>query len=804
MFEDFTTIRISGRCFPSQTYLNVFAKKSGNKARPRISLIFGRNGSGKTTLSDALRKRAQGSHLEGIYDLQLLDGDDNQIPDMEQALSQVRVFNEKFVDEKLRVEGDGLGSIVMLGDAGDIKDEIEKKRAQKKQIRENREDLEAQLERCEKSDDELCPDYWRAKLSNMLKGDAHWACRKREIDGKQQNARVSDVVLNRIIGLPKPDSDLSVLSAKFQVELDGYRSIGSGNSEKLPDCPVIPNWMNLIDEDGVLSLLRKPIEKPELTEREQRIFSVIQNKGLPFVRNAQDELASGQPDLCPYCLRSITSQEIADIGKEVSAVLVDKVEEHVAELKGILPETRQEIELEPYYDLFRRGADSCRVTYKRCLDIIDRYEQLLKQKESDPFTPINSPSLGLRTALEALSESLSKLGKQTAAWNEKVDQADKQRKELCSLNDEMARLEIDQSLIAYKKAVENKENCTANLKQAKETEARIDKELGLLSARLNNTYIALSQLNTMLAVVFGSRERLKLEPIVDDERAYRLISRGNYVKPEEVSLGERNAIALCYFFTQIGEGKAQGNEYEDEMLLVVDDPVSSFDFENKIGILSLVKRFVRKTLQGNPKSRAILMTHDYLTMKSLVPACNDINKELKKVDNSVKQQKPKELRRFSLVEWSASDATYDALLKKAYKHILNPSDETREGLGNAARRMMEAFSTFEYNCSFDDIVLKESYRKLIQGPFLGEYFRDFQSKLILNQESHLKDSVIGEGSLEMSNLFSNEAIDRSIRDALCLIYLLNKDHLLSHLAEPAAKGHLESWVNSIESLNCNS
>lgn len=120
MFEELTTIRISRRCFPSQTGLDVFTKKSGNKARARISLIFGRNGSGKTTLSEALRKQSLGHRLEHIADLQLLDGDSNQIPNMNKALSQVKVFNEKYVDEKLRVEGDGLGSIVMLGNTGDI------------------------------------------------------------------------------------------------------------------------------------------------------------------------------------------------------------------------------------------------------------------------------------------------------------------------------------------------------------------------------------------------------------------------------------------------------------------------------------------------------------------------------------------------------------------------------------------------------------------------------------------------------------------------------------------------------------
>ena len=50
-----------------------------------------------------------------------------------------------------------------------------------------------------------------------------------------------------------------------------------------------------------------------------------------------------------------------------------------------------------------------------------------------------------------------------------------------------------------------------------------------------------------------------------------------------MSLGERNIIALCYFFTQILSNQDIGKLYQDEELVVIDDPISSFDFENKVG-----------------------------------------------------------------------------------------------------------------------------------------------------------------------------------------------------------------------------
>ena len=67
---------------------------------------------------------------------------------------------------------------------------------------------------------------------------------------------------------------------------------------------------------------------------------------------------------------------------------------------------------------------------------------------------------------------------------------------------------------------------------------------------------------------------------------YKLLSHGKNVKPCDVSVGERNIIGLSYFFTSILEGQEIDSAYYGEYLLVTDDPVSSYDTENKIGILS--------------------------------------------------------------------------------------------------------------------------------------------------------------------------------------------------------------------------
>ncbi len=50
--------------------------------------------------------------------------------------------------------------------------------------------------------------------------------------------------------------------------------------------------------------------------------------------------------------------------------------------------------------------------------------------------------------------------------------------------------------------------------------------------------------------------------------------------------------------------------YNQACFLVIDDPVSSFDFENRIGVISFLKWQLAKMHKGNSHSKALVLTHD--------------------------------------------------------------------------------------------------------------------------------------------------------------------------------------------------
>ena len=107
-------------------------------------------------------------------------------------------------------------------------------------------------------------------------------------------------------------------------------------------------------------------------------------------------------------------------------------------------------------------------------------------------------------------------------------------------------------------------------------------------------------MNACLKYIFFAEDRLRID-YSDGE--YRLYSHGKSVRPCDVSVGERNIIGLSYFFTSIMEGQEEKNVYGKEYLLVIDDPVSSYDTENRIGILSFLKYKLGLFLEGNEFSK---------------------------------------------------------------------------------------------------------------------------------------------------------------------------------------------------------
>ena len=97
-------------------------------------------------------------------------------------------------------------------------------------------------------------------------------------------------------------------------------------------------------------------------------------------------------------------------------------------------------------------------------------------------------------------------------------------------------------------------------------------------------------MNKWLAYIFYSNNRLKLEY---KEGQYYLLSRGESVTPDKVSVGERNAIALCYFFLSTMQGRIiQELSRNGDIFVDMKDKMPVF-FDNAKNLSSELNKYVR-------------------------------------------------------------------------------------------------------------------------------------------------------------------------------------------------------------------
>ena len=211
---------------------------------------------------------------------------------------------------------------------------------------------------------------------------------------------------------------------------------------------------------------------------------------------------------------------------------------------------------------------------------------------------------------EKLKIALEKLEETRIKYNNNSKKTKHLISELHQINDEIAHYDVVDLAVQL-----DKQQAEFTLAQYLYNALKKDweekrKTVDDLEAQRKNIQLAIDSMNACLKYIFFAEDRMEIKCI---DGVYKLLSHGKSVKPCDISVGERNIIGLSYFFTSIFEGKDEQGTYSTESLLIIDDPISSYDFENRIGILSFIKYKLSAFLEGNQNTKALLMTHDLIT-----------------------------------------------------------------------------------------------------------------------------------------------------------------------------------------------
>ena len=368
------------------------------------------------------------------------------------------------------------------------------------------------------------------------------------------------------------------------------------------------------------------------------------------------------------------------------------------------------------------------------------------------------------------------------------------KRRLLNLNDQIARIDAKDSIKRYADTEKELETARRELTKAIEKRRELESERRAEEAKMSMTDLAANAINGYLANVFFDSSRFVLVPYAN---VYKIESHGKPVRPSEVSTGERNILALCYFFSEGGKMKFEGSEDSDPQYVVLDDPVSSFDMENRVGICSLIRDRAAHILESNPDSRITVMTHDIGIATELKHTFDDLGDSFKSTPNRFVTDYL-ELCGEATQDLPMRKSRYSVLLKRAYDFAISDQEDESESyvIGNILRRILEGYSSFNYGIGIE-MLSRDKDLAVRFGP-ASRLLSSVMYRLALNDESHLKECL---DALNPPIAFDRYSYQEKMAIAQCVFVILDYldgDHVAKQLAHHEVpkrdiEAHVVEW-----------
>lgn len=773
MFENFKKITIKGGCFEVETELELFKKDS-------ISVVYGRNGSGKTTI--------------GLSISELVKEEDERNNDFTVSSNvailpihkdSVFIFNEDFVRDHVRFQNDGIQTIVMLGEQVELDIQIAQKIEQLRHKEEERNKLNDEKKRYENSKDPISPYYFFNQIRDALRSDGGWADIDSNLKGNKVKSKVTEDVVLRLMDLPLPSETEDVLSSQTDTNLRLFRE---SKDAQLIEW-VKPSLHLPVNLDALETLLSTAIDVPILSEREKRLLALLSTHP-QHSRVETKRMLDEDWEFCPMCLREITEHDKEEINQTLIHILNDEATKYENSLNVIM-RTYDDVKImlpsfnNKLHEEEINGVIVAETKLNRLLSII---RLAIEQRRINIYEYIEQPFTidekhEYLDVIKTLTDSLDTLEMCVNRFNESVNERAKLSQRIHGTNALLARKKYSVLFLGYKKALENYKKNQANI-VAKEKEIEIlETSIKTLKSQKENTNIALNYINQELQYVFYSKQKVTLEP---GDGCYKLKVNGRTVRPRKISVGERNVLGLCYFFAKVFGGKTENAKYNSECLIVIDDPVSSFDYGNRIGVMSLLRFQFGNIIKGNANSRILVLSHDLQSIFDLLKIRNEVlGSSGNKSYMELSQNRLKDNRK---------NNEYKKLLDNVYAYAVNTSDDDPDevqtlSIGNIMRRMLEAFSSFCYNDAFEKVLRKEVILNAIPEEKRA-YYGNFMYRLLLNTESHMADNIYTLNTI--SSCFTREEKVQTAKSILLFLCYVNRPHLESYLEKEAMK-QIDSW-----------
>ena len=741
--------------------------KAGETINPaQCSIVLGSNGSGKSTIARAFTSET--NSIEFIdKDGEVIGGDS----------SNIYLFDEKFIIDNFRKLDDNyLGPIVLLGEAAKAQENVDKLNMEIRKKNKIKSRLEVNIENLEKAVKPLNKKIENS-ISNVDKNGTSldsWRGRTGHYSvDKQYRNRPSgyvDRIKNEVVNLenmPARDDLLKEFTDKVDElnQSSDFHRIG-WNPSKI----ILPFDVNKINE--AMGAVKKIGEKDGDDKYYKRVYQ--SSVGVDELMRRLDETFSDGSLFCPHCFQDIDSKDKEKIIKSINEYIDDiNSNREIQELQKLKIAWRPQKQKLPEINLSEDFCQDIEKDYSLLSNICESINAAIQEKIDSPEKDVKIDGINPSDTVDRINKRIDDILEKVAEYNSQGNKVEEIRRECERINHKLTVIETHEDIRKLKDLESDIAKINSKKLEVEQEIHGLSERLEFEEAKLRSESEAADRINELLSIVFGP-DVISLEPA--GSYGYRVLNKNQNVSPNMLSTGEQNILSLCYFFVKIADGDKYENSLSNNKIIILDDPISSFDHDNKFGVIKLLGYVVCKIFPKRSSSKLLITTHDIFVAYELSKLISYISSGLSlKCCNLQDEIIPTD---FGYVD------EYREMLTRMFRFAMDDTLMSPAPLANEIRRVWEAFLRFELGQSgvsnrssiakvqeyFEDHGMREKY----------DFIDKFTSLVYINTDSHSGHQMLGD-NISLQPTLKPEDFRKFIKEILCFIHLVSPHHIALRL-----------------------
>jgi len=457
---------------------------------------------------------------------------------------------------------------------------------------------------------------------------------------------------------------------------------------------------------------------------------------------------------CEFCNQDLPKSRLEELEKHFSDEFIKLKEKIQSAIEWLPLQTvsyevfENEIDIYPeYQEEFKEIKKNIKISIDSINNLFDSWLKSLKEKKDNPFKIIKNITNIDSKELQQYNSLISRLINLVQKHNYKTENFEKESKVLKS------KLELHYTTTLYhdfdvkkkSKAIIDNESKWNELNKEKTS---LENDIKILEARLSDEAFGAKEFNEKLHRFLG-RDNIYLE-FDKDLKGYKIIRDG--IQASNLSEGERTAISFVYFITKIKENE---NKVEDS-IIVVDDPISSFDSNNLFSSYSFLKN------ECGTAKQLFIITHNFAYFK-LIRDWFDPTKDRRTSIYTIEASSISGIRQSNIINAKSSLTKYQSEYQYIFSRLYQYKDngviniDNAYLIGNLSRKLLEAFFSFKFPRK------RNNFRELmdfgIEDKELLEKVYKFINKYSHNQNIEFYDSsddnILSESTNIVNDILEN-------------------------------------------------